>query len=48
VWADDGEEFIDTMAIRWTRSHVLVHLKDDPRCATIGAWLKPDDVRRRR
>lgn len=46
VWGTDGEEHIPGSAIRWTRMLVLVELRD-PRCATIGAWLDPKDVRRR-
>lgn len=45
VWADDGEEWVDGRAIRWTRHHVLVAI-DDPRCQTIGFWLAPQDVKR--
>jgi len=45
-WALDGEEWVDGTAIRWDRTHVLVAVSD-PRCQTIGFWLRPEDVRRR-
>ena len=46
VWATDGEEQVQGQAIAWTRSEVLVELRD-PRCATVGPWLPAKDVRRR-
>lgn len=46
VWASDGEEHLPGQAIAWTRSEVLVELRD-PRCATVGAWLPSTDIRRR-
>ena len=46
VWATDGEEHVECEAIAWTRTEVLVELRD-PRCATVGAWLPATDVRRR-
>ena len=46
VWATDGEEHLPGQAIAWTRSEVLVELRD-PRCATVGPWLLATDVRRR-
>ncbi|MBA2478405.1 MAG: hypothetical protein H0V38_07325 [Sporichthyaceae bacterium] len=46
VWAVDGEERLDGWAIRWTRDQVLVELRDQ-RCATVGAWLAPADLKRR-
>jgi hypothetical protein len=47
VWEKDGEERIECDAIRWTRTHVLVDLGRARRCSTIGAWLLPQDVKRR-
>jgi hypothetical protein len=47
VWERDGEERVECLAIRWTRTHVLVDLSRDRRCSTVGAWLRADDVKRR-
>lgn len=46
VWEHDGEEWIEGTAIRWDRTHVLVSF-GDRRNPTIGAWVRPADVRRR-
>jgi hypothetical protein len=45
VWATDGEQWVEGLAIRWTRSLVLVELRD-PRCSTVGPWLDASDVKR--
>lgn len=46
VWERDGEEYLDCLAIRWTRTHVLVDLTRTRGCSTIGPWLVARDVRR--
>jgi hypothetical protein len=46
VWDEDGEEWVEGHAIRWTQHHVLVSISD-PRCHTIGFWLAPADVKRK-
>ena len=44
-WADDGEEWLQGRAWRWTRSHVFVGFVD-PRSATGFVWVRARDVRR--
>ena len=46
VWAVDGEEHIDTVALGWTGQAVYVRLPD-PRCRTNSIWLDGADVKRR-
>jgi hypothetical protein len=46
VWAVDGEEHIDTVALGWTGQAVDVRLAD-PRCRTSSIWLDGADVKRR-
>jgi len=43
----DGEEWVEATARRWTRQAVFVTFGDE-RPQTIGVWLRPKDVRRRR
>ena len=46
VWAVDGEEHIDTVALGWSDQAVYVRLAD-PRCRTNAIWLDGADVKRR-
>ena len=46
VWAQDGEEHVDTVALGWTGSNVYVRLPD-PRHQFTACWLDAADVRRR-
>ena len=46
VWAVDGEEHVDTVALGWTGQAVYVRLAD-PRCRTNAIWLDGADVQRR-
>lgn len=46
VWADSGEQWIDTTATAWTRTTVLVDVAD-PRWRLNAAWLPATDVARR-
>jgi hypothetical protein len=46
VWADDGEEFIETVAAGWTGRDVYVRLPD-PRYRLTSVWLDAADVKRR-
>jgi len=46
VWAVDGEEHVDTVALGWTGQAVYVRLAD-PRCRTNAGWLDGADVQRR-
>jgi hypothetical protein len=46
VWADDGEEFIETVAAGWSGQNVYVRLPD-PRYRLTSVWLNAADVRRR-
>jgi hypothetical protein len=46
VWERDGEIWHMGRATRWTDAHVFVEFGDE-RLATIGVWIKPEDVRRR-
>jgi hypothetical protein len=46
VWAVDGEEHVDTVALGWTGQAVYVRLAD-ARCRTNAIWLDGADVRRR-
>jgi hypothetical protein len=41
VWADDGEEFIETVAAGWTGQNVYVRLPD--RLPTVGLMCPPGD-----
>jgi hypothetical protein len=41
----DGEEWLEGMATRWTRTHVYVVVAD-PRLAVLGLWVLATDVRR--
>jgi hypothetical protein len=46
VWADDGEEFIETVAAGWSGQNVYVRLPDR-RYRRISVWLDAADVKRR-
>lgn len=46
VWADDGEELVETVATAWTSPLVLVAV-GDPRSAYRGVWVPARDVTRR-
>jgi hypothetical protein len=46
VWADDGEEHLDTVTLGWTGRDVYVRLPD-PRHRLTSVWLNAADVRRR-
>jgi hypothetical protein len=46
VWADDGKEFIDTVAAGWSGQNVYVRLPD-PRYRLTSVWLDAADVTRR-
>jgi hypothetical protein len=46
VWADDGEEFIETLAAGWSGRNVYVPLPD-PRYRLTSVWLDAADVKRR-
>ena len=46
VWAVDGEEHVDTVALGWSDQAVYVRLAD-PRCRTNSIWLDGADVKRR-
>ena len=46
VWADDGEEHIDTVAAGWSGQNVYVRLPD-PRYRLTSVWLNAADVKRR-
>jgi hypothetical protein len=46
VWADDGEEFIETFAAGWTGQNVYVRLPDR-RYRLTSVWLDAADVKRR-
>lgn len=46
VWETDREEWVETVAIAWDRTDVVVEL-DDRRSATIAVWIPASDVRRR-
>jgi hypothetical protein len=45
VWADDGEEYIDTWAAGWSGQLVYVRLPDR-RYRLTSVWLRAEDVRR--
>lgn len=47
VWEEDGQQWVQTRALRWNRRHVFVALHDRRVGAVIGVWLDPADVRRR-
>jgi hypothetical protein len=46
VWADDGEEFIETLAAGWSGQNVYVRLPDR-RYRLTSVWLDAADVKRR-
>ena len=46
VWADDGEEHIETVAAGWSGQLVYVRLPDT-RYRLTSVWLDASDVRRR-
>ena len=46
VWADDGEEHVDTVALGWTGRDVYVRMSDR-RYRLTATWLDAADVRRR-
>ena len=46
VWERDGEQWLDTVAVAWTRELVLVDVVD-PRVQVHGQWLAVEDVERR-
>ena len=46
VWAVDGEEHVNTVALGWTGQAVYVRLAD-PRCRSNAIWLDGADVKRR-
>jgi hypothetical protein len=46
VWADDGEEHLDTVALGWTGRDVYVRMTDT-RYQLRAVWLDASDVRRR-
>jgi hypothetical protein len=46
VWADDGEEHLDTVALGWTGRDVYVRLPDR-RYRLRAVWLDAADVTRR-
>jgi hypothetical protein len=46
VWADDGEECIETVVAGWSGQNVYVRLPD-PRYRHTSVWLDAADVKRR-
>jgi hypothetical protein len=46
VWADDGEEHLETEALGWTGRNVYVRMPDR-RYNRTAVWLDAADVRRR-
>jgi hypothetical protein len=46
VWADDGEEYLDTVALGWRGRDVYVRMTDT-RYRLRAVWLDASDVRRR-
>jgi hypothetical protein len=46
VWADDGEEYLDTVALGWTGCDVYVRMTDT-RYHLRAVWLDVADVTRR-
>lgn len=46
VWATDGEEHIETVAVGWSGRLVKVRM-DDRRWHANAMWLRAEDVRRR-
>ena len=46
LWATDGEQWIDTVARAWTRTAVLVDVRDR-RWQRNAVWLRLSDVLRR-
>jgi hypothetical protein len=46
VWADDGEEYIETEALGWSNGEVYVRLPDR-RYRLTSVWLDVADVKRR-
>ena len=47
VWADDGEEWVESRAMRWRGRHVFVALHDRRNGYVQGVWIDASDVRRR-
>lgn len=47
VWADDGQEWLDGEAERLAPGEAIYVRLHDRRCSTLGAWLEPDEVRRK-
>jgi hypothetical protein len=45
VWADDGEEHLETVALGWTGQHAYIRLPD-PRYRFTAVWLDASDVKR--
>jgi hypothetical protein len=45
-WADDGEEFLETVALGWTGKNVYVRMSDT-RYQLRAVWLDAADVTRR-
>jgi hypothetical protein len=46
VWADDGEEYVETVAAGWTGQLVYVRVPDR-RYRLTSVWLNAADVKRR-
>lgn len=47
VWSVDGEEWVDALATRWTRTQVFVEPGDRRLAGAIGVWISAADVKRR-
>jgi hypothetical protein len=45
VWESDGQEHVHCLAVRWTRTHVLVKFAFEERRAST-TWLRAGDVAR--
>jgi hypothetical protein len=45
VWAKDGEEHVETVALGWTGHDVYARMPD-PRCRFTAVWLDAADIRR--
>jgi hypothetical protein len=46
VWADDGEEYVETVALGWSGQDVYARMPD-PRYQFTAVWLNAEDVKRR-
>lgn len=46
VWAEDGEEYLETVALGWTGRNVYVRMPG-PRYRFTAVWLDAADVTRR-